>query len=257
MAGSENKDSASGKKTFFLYPPTVVGDRLVKDLLKRGYEVHVIKTHDQAVPVLRRFPDSILFINIDSGLKEAQWEEYIRNLTGDTSLRDVRIGILSYNEDQRLIKKYLIGMNIPCGFIRLKLGVEESTRIIMKALEANEARGRRKYVRALCEGSNLATFNMKVGDRIISGRIIDISVVGMAFSFGMDVGLKTGDILNDIQLNLKGSRCRIFGHITGQHREHKDRYILLFDSRTGVESVDKINDYIYRFLQEELQRMTL
>ena len=60
----------------------------------------------------------------------------------------VQIGILSYNEDRELAEKYLMDIGVQCGFIKLKLGLQESIAIILKTLEATEARGNRKYVRA-------------------------------------------------------------------------------------------------------------
>ena len=63
----------------------------------------------------------------------AEWEEYIKGIIGSEGTKDVRIGIVSYNENKELAEKYLMELMVPCGFIRLKLGIEESTQIILKA----------------------------------------------------------------------------------------------------------------------------
>ena len=88
-------------------------------------------------------------------------------------------------------------------FIKLKLGLEQSRSIILKTLEANEAKGRRKYLRIDCWQHRNTELNVKLGEKLCGGRIKDISSVGMAFIFDESQDLNKNTMLNDVQLKLR------------------------------------------------------
>ncbi|MDR1597159.1 MAG: PilZ domain-containing protein, partial [Treponema sp.] len=146
-----------GKKVFFLYPHSVIQDALVDELIMQGFEIYMLRDHKRARKLIERFPGSIMFINIDERLEEAEWEAYIQEILDNPQIQ-TKLGILSYNTDRELMEKYLMKMMVPCGYIQLKQGVKESTLIIHNALLANEAKGRRKSFRAACE-DNSGTMN--------------------------------------------------------------------------------------------------
>jgi hypothetical protein len=250
-----NKPQAWGKKVFFLYPHSVIQEQLVQALVRHEFELYLLKNHNRAIRILQKFPDSILYINIDEGLKEPEWEDYVRKLMSNPDTKTVRIGILSYNEDRALAEKYLMELAVPCGFIGLKLGLVESTQIIFKTLAANEARGRRKHVRATCSDPNQASFNVKVDNKVHDGSIVDISAAGMACTFKEDFQLKVGAHFDDIQLRLKGKLCMIAGRVAGFHREQKNRYVFMFDPDMTNDTKDKIYNFIHRTLQDYIEQI--
>ena len=244
-----------GKKVFFLYPHSVLHDGLIDIIVKQEYEVYLLKDHELATRAVSHFPNSILFINLDEGLSEPEWEAYIRDCMQSEGTRDVRIGILSYNEDNDLAEKYLMDIMVPCGFIRLKLGIVESAKILLKTLEANEARGRRKYVRISCGNSDKATFNIKLADKYHCGSVIDISSAGMACVFEDAVDIKVGANIADIQLRLKGALCRGSGRLAGINQSEKPRYVIMFDDDMEAATLQKIHSFVHAALQDELQRI--
>ncbi|MDR0602133.1 MAG: PilZ domain-containing protein, partial [Treponema sp.] len=150
-----------GKKVFLLYPHSVIHEEMLDILIMSGFETYTLRDHKRAAKLLEKFPDSIMFVNIDDGMPEREWETYIRDLQENPKTQGSRLGILSYNQDKALMEKYLMKLSVPCGYIQLKLGIQQSTKIILNALEANEARGRRKYIRAFCEDDHSATMNYK------------------------------------------------------------------------------------------------
>ncbi len=253
--GNNKPQQAWGKKIFFLYPHSVIQEQLVHALIQQEFELYLLKDHRRAVRILQKFPDSILFINIDEGLEESEWEDYVRNLMNSPETKEVRIGILSYNEERDLAEKYLMELAVPCGFIGLKLGLVESTQIIFKTLAANEARGRRKHVRATCKDPNQASFNVKMANKVYDGSIVDISAVGMACTFKADFQPKIGTRFDDIQLRLKGKLCMIAGRVAGFHHEQKNRYVLMFDPGMTNESKGKIYNFIHRTLQDDMDQI--
>ena len=70
-------------------------------------------------------------------------------------------------------------IGIQCGFIMLVPRLENLVNVFTKILNANEARGRRKYIRAKCKPDR-DTFNIKIENDLITGGILDISIAGMA-----------------------------------------------------------------------------
>lgn len=88
---------------------------------------------------------------------------YPPSVLQDPRTASVRVGILSYNNDPDLARHYLIDLSVPCGFIRLKLGLKESARILLTVLEANEARGQQKQVRTAVPPNAKVSFNVRSG----------------------------------------------------------------------------------------------
>ncbi len=253
----EARRTEFGKKVFFLYPHGVIRDRLVERIITNEYEVHLTKDHGRLLRLLEQFSDAIVFVNIDDGLSEPEWEEYIRGIMGNEKTSGVRIGILTYYENAELAQKYLMHVMVPCGFIVLKVGIEASTGIILKTLEANEARGRRKFVRVVCGGSHQATFNIKISGTLYNGRIIDISSAGMACTFDEKLNFEVGTQLEDIQLRLKGLICSVSGRLAGVSQEENARSIVIFSDETGEETRRKIRQFVSSTLQDELNNISL
>jgi hypothetical protein len=239
-----------GKKVFILYPPSVVQEEMIHLLIASEYEVALLKDKEHAVRAISKFPNSILFINIDERPAENQWEHFIRKILEGGKTGDVRVGILSYNDDPALKEKYLMDIGVPCGFVTLKLGLKESFKIIAKTLEANEAKGRRKFVRAACRPQDKASFNVKYEGDYLTGEIIDISSVGMACTFNKPQQLKAGTELDDIQLKLRAVLCRIGGTLVGINRDEGNTHVILFTKKISPRERHKIHTFVYDRLQE-------
>jgi len=244
-----------GKKVFFLYPQSVIQKDLIKEIVKYEYEVYVFNDHAIILKVIEKYPNSILFINIDSTLKESEWELYIKHIIQNPLTENVKIGILSSNENQKLIEKYVMEISVSCGYIVFKKGSNESLKILLKVLEASEAKGRRQFVRAKCTNKTDITFNVKVSYKVLSGNIYDISSIGMACSFN-DPNLNELPIntfFDDIQLRLKGTLIMLSGKVVGVRKQENDYYIVMFDNIFKDEMKrSKIQTFIHTFLQKEM-----
>jgi hypothetical protein len=248
----EENELTRGRKVFFLYPHSVLTEELLVDILSHEYEIYCLKDHGSAVRAAEAWQESIIFINIDEAFHEAKWEEWIRKLLAEPRTASTRLGILTYNPSPDLAKKYLMDMMLPCGFIQLKLGAAEAKKIILKTLEANDARGRRRYVRARCAGSSKATFNVSIKDSLMQGVVLDISAAGMAFQFDSIFNLTPGTPLTDIQLRMKGALCRLSGTFVGTVRGEAGRNLCMFQAPLPEETTAKIHKFIYQALQEEM-----
>jgi hypothetical protein len=241
---------AQGKKIFFLYPHSVIREEMLDILIMAGYETYTLLDEKKARKLLAMFPGSIMFINIDEGLKEHEWEAYTREVMEDPKTRGSRLGIMSYNQDRALMQKYLMDLAIPCGYIQLKLGLQESTKIILNALEANEARGRRKYLRADCQDDIHATMNYKSDTEIFYGKILDISSAGIAARIEKFANLPSNSLLREVQLKLRGGLIMTDMILMGRRHDNQAVYILLFGSKMNQENKLIIHHYIKQCLQK-------
>lgn len=247
-----------GRKVFFLYPPSVVKDELVARLLEQEYEVYMLKNVAMADRLIALYPDSIVFVNIDAGKSEPEWEDWLRSKIGKESLSSAGFGILTYNTDEELQRKYLMEIGIQCGFVKLKLGLEESTKILLSTLQANEAKGRRKYVRANCANDSISSINMREGPITAGGRIQDISVVGFSCIFNPDPALKKNTVLHDIQLKLRATLVKVEAVVFGSRIvDDQMQYVMLLAPRTDSVIRDKIRAYIQYALQAEIEDLAV
>ncbi len=218
-----------GKKVFFLFPPSVVKDELVFRLLEQEYEVYMLRDATAAKRLLAFYPDSLLFANIDDGMSEPEWEMWILGVLAEPSTANVGIGILTYNASDDLRRKYLMEIGTKCGLIHMKLGIDESTRLLLATLNANEAKGRRRYVRAECSG---------------------ISAVGFSCVFTPDPGFVKNTLVSDIQLRLRGALLTMSAIVFGiREQEGTSTYVFLFSPPLSGDSRTKISRYIQTALQ--------
>jgi len=253
----EQQPNTHGRKVFLLYPHSVIREEMLDILIMAGYETYTLVDEKKARKLLAKFPDSIMFINIDEGLKENEWEAYIRDIQNDPKTMDCRLGIMSYNQDKELMRKYLMEIAIPCGYIQLKLGLQESTRIILAALEANEARGLRKYIRAVCEEDINAVLNYKSDLGLYYGKILDISSAGIAARFEKISSLALNTLIKDVQIKLRGGLLRTDMHFMGQRHDNKNICIFLFDTKLSNENKLVIHHYIKQCLQKYIDSLKI
>jgi len=238
-------DDGAGKKVFLLYPHSVIREEMLDYLISSGFETYTLFDHKRAVKILERFPGSIMFINIDEGMSEKEWEAYVKSIQENPKTRGTMLGILSYNQDKSLMEKYLMDLNVPCGYIQLKLGIQESAKIIHNALYANEANGRRKYLRSFCEDDIHATMNYKCDEGFFQGKILDISSAGIAAKIPKFPAIKPHTLLYGVQLNLKGALVMVDAILVGKRGDDPDVFILLFDpSKMKLSSKQVIHHYI-------------
>ncbi|MDR1318557.1 MAG: PilZ domain-containing protein [Treponema sp.] len=241
---------AAGKKVFLLYPHSVIHEAMLDILIMNGFETYTLRDHKKALKILSLFPGSIMFVNIDEGMPEKEWETYIKDLQENSATNGTRLGILSYNQDKALMEKYLMKIAVPCGYIQLKLGIQESTRIILAALQANEAKGRRKYIRAFCEDDSYATMNYKDAEGLFQGKLLDISSAGMAARIPQFPDLPPNSLLRNIQLKLRGALVMTDAVLMGKRQDDKNVQILVFDpSKLTSDSKLVIHHYIKQCLQ--------
>jgi hypothetical protein len=249
------ENGAFGKRVFFLYPPPVLND-VVEELARQEFEVYLARDPKKVKRALKEFPESILFINLDEGLSEPEWAAYVQELRADPATASVGVGIVCMNEDKALQAKYLMELQVPCGFVVLKIGAAKTAEILAKTLEANEARGRRRFVRALC-APGAALCVVEQDGETLRGELSDLSSAGMALRFEGGKSLRPGTMLRSLQLSVKGARVLADGFVAARHEgEDSSAHVVMFDPKSLDDSRrDKLRSLVCKINQGAMDRL--
>jgi hypothetical protein len=238
-----------GKKIFFLYPPPVLTE-VVDQLARQEFEVYLVREHERLRKAISTFPDAIVFVNLDDGLDEAGWLAYVQSLRRDCP--QVGVGVITLNDDAELRQRYLMDLQVQCGFVVLKIGTAKTAEILTKTLEANEARGRRKFVRALCPpGSSQCAID--VDGSTLRAEISDLSSAGLALKFEGDASFKVGTVLREMALNIKGQRLTASGVVVakrGDADSAQGTHVVMFDPNSLDEARrEKLKSIVFKINQ--------
>jgi hypothetical protein len=238
-----------GKKVFFLYPPPVLTE-IVEELARREFEVYLTREHEKLKRFVVSSPDSIVFLNLDDGLEEAAWISYAETIMKEAP--SVGVGVITLNDNDDLREHYLMNLQVRCGFVILKIGAAKTSEILAKTLEANEARGRRKFVRADCiKGSASCASDFE--GATIRGELTDLSSAGMAVRFEGGISIKVGTVLRDISITVKGQRLLASGVIVAKREESSGNagvHVLMFDPSSLDEARrDKLKIIVFKINQ--------
>jgi hypothetical protein len=240
-----------GKKVFFLYPTASIQNQIITELVQQEYEVYTCRDQMRLMHVLKKYPDSIVFVNIDDGVPEAEWEKWISTLS--TALPLAKVGIFSSSNDEQLKDKYVNILHVSCGFMALKVDMSKAIPVILEILKVMNAKGRRKYLRATTERETAATMNMPLRGEIFNGVIKDISVVGFSCAFEYDIGLTKNALLKDIQIRLQSMLLKVEAIVFGSRMDDNEKiYVMIFTQRIDPEVRVKIRKYIQQNLQSKM-----
>jgi len=244
-----------GRKIFFLYPSAVVQNRITEELIQQEFEVYISKDHLKLRNCLKKYPDSIVFINIYDGMGEKEWETWVRGVQNDAETSQVSIGIISPGEDENLKRKYLMQIKIQGGYIALKSDLVPAIKQLFDTLRVLEAKGRRKYLRALVQNEPNTTVNLPHNGIFIKGIIKDISVVGFSCIFDEDPELAKNSLVQDLQVKLLTSILKTEGIVFGSRMdENQKTYVFLFTQRIDPETRARIRRYIQSNLQDKMDK---
>jgi hypothetical protein len=226
----------------------------VAELVQEEYEVYVVRDHVSLRRVLKRYPDSILFADIDERLPEQEWEAWIRDIMSDPATENVLIGIVSANDNEVLQRKYVNSVKVQCGYVTVKSDIRSVMKYIIDILNASEAKGRRKYIRVTTDNESMTTINMPHNGVYVNGVIKDISSAGLSCSFTPDPELEKNSLCSDIQIKLQSMILKVEGIIFGSRMDGLDKiYVTVFTQRTDPAVRVKIRKYIQAAIQAKME----
>jgi hypothetical protein len=254
---SGNDTEMTGKKIFFLYPSALIQNEIAWELVQQEYEIYHVRNHDGLRRALRRFPDSVVFINIDDGLSEKDWDSWIRMILADPALAQIKIGVLTTSGNEASLKKYTFAMKLPCGYTVVdRSDILKTVKQLYNVLQAVDARGRRKYIRATSENEALTTINIPHNAEYYKGVIKDISAVGLSCSFHVDPDLDKNALCQDMQIKLQSTILKAEGIVFGSRMDGLSKiYVFLFTQRMDPDVRIKIRTYIQATMQAKMNTL--
>jgi hypothetical protein len=248
-----------GKKIFFLYPPPVLSE-VAEELAKNEFEVYLVNDHRRLRALLAANGESILFVNIDKVPEGTHWETFVREILEDSSCRDVGVGVMTMNDiNPENREKYVMQLQVPCGYVVLKLGTNQTIDILKRTLDANEAKGKRKHVRAKCP-PGAGQCNVEIDGQMAYAEILDISSVGMAVSFEGGISLRAGTVLEKIAVHVRGTRLLVDGFVATQ-RPGEDgslvSVVMFHPNSLDEQRINKLKILVYKLNQHTMDQLLL
>ena len=253
MENNESPMDITGKKIFFLFPTVVVENKIISELIQQEYEVYVAKNKDTIRRVLREHKNSIVFVDINEQLKEAEWEAWITAVKNAPDTKTTAIGIVTANDDEKIKRKYLLTIKV-CGYTVLKFDLDKAIVHIIEILQSLDAKGRRKFIRATTTKDTNVTLNLSYNGAFVNGHIKDISVVGISCTIDGDPEIPKNTLFKDIQVKLQSSIIKVEAIVFGSRMEGYEKvYVMLFTPRIDPEVRTKIRKYIQHNLQSKME----
>ncbi len=269
------KTEIEGRKTFFIAPDlTFFSESYLEEFLARGYEAYIVKdfrfypVYEQVRIIVETCPDSILFFFIDSDVG-VDWEKFIKYIQrqfGDKALLGVLYAKGRSPEQKAALEKYfLFDLGLQCGCIELEYNREKNFTIIDKVMFANQACGRRKNVRAICDTSASANFLFQ--GAVVKGRVSDISV--SHFSFIPDPNYTFPDIplytkIDEVTLSFKGMRFKVPANLVIQREIGDGKILQVFlmlrsNGQSGLDEdlAEKVRERIYVMVTDKVKEILL
>jgi hypothetical protein len=242
-----------GRKVFFVFPTVVVQNRLIPELIQQEYEAYVVKDKERLKRVFKKHPNSILFIDIDEGMPEKEWDIWITGLMEASDTKGISIGIITNNDDEQIQRKYTEAIKVACGYTVLKSDLDKNMMSIAAGLQAVGAKGRRRYIRVTTERETNTTINLSMNGAYINGHIKDISIVGISCTIEGNPDIPKNALLKDMQIKLQTNLLKAEGIFFGSRMEGSEKvYVILFTQRLDPEVRTKIHKYIQSYLQNKM-----
>jgi hypothetical protein len=249
----ENLVDILGKKIFFLYPPALVQNDVVEELIQEEYEVYVIRDPERMKKILAKYPDSIVLVNISEQLAEGNWDAWIRAVMSDPATAGTAIGVLSPVGDENQRRKYVQVLKVRCGYIQVRSDSRTLVKQVLAALKGANAKGRRKYIRATPDSEAISAINLPLNNNYVKGTIKDISAMGLSCVFDEDPGLDKNSLCKDVQIKLQSVLLKVEGIVFGFRLDGDTKmYVILFTQRTDPAVRTKIRIYAHNVMQARL-----
>jgi hypothetical protein len=255
-----------GSKVFFIVPDlSVMPEDFVVSFFAKGFETyyvmddHYLDIASKVRIIMNLFPDVFLFLNVDRKLGGVNWPFLVRSIYDEYGER-AKIGVLcgkhiGGDAIAELERTYLYDIGIFCGCIPLEYNKAKNQSLLTGVLAANEAKGRRSSLRALC--GDTCTLNFSNEGRAYRGAVQDISISHFSCVFvGPDPDIKMYEKIDDIQLNLGGIICAVNGVLFAKRAaEGSVLYVFVFRDSKNRDGLDaemsaKVNSFIHRHFDQ-------
>lgn len=253
---NESELDIFGRKIFFLNPAYPVKKEIMSRLQAQEYEVYTIESYREAKPLLRKNPNSLLFVNIDAQLTHAAWFNYIRTYDRDDILATIKICVISERikaSDVAIFNKFV---NMVSDVIEFNEGIEGVAKQIQKILDETNAKGKRQYVRANLTHDKDASLFWNHGSKMHQLKLLDLSSIGMAVkcpSVLENQIIAKNFLLQDVTMRLGPKQMVVEAVIYGiKSTPEGTLWILLLLPSTPPSIREEIRTYVSKTIEEKM-----
>ncbi len=253
---NESEFDIFGRKIFFLNPAYPVKKEIMSRLQAQEYEVYTIESYREAKPLLRKNPNSLLFVNIDAQLTHAAWFNYIRTYDRDDILATIKICVISERikaSDVAIFNKFV---NMVSDVIEFNEGIEGVAKQIQKILDETNAKGKRQYVRANLTHDKDASLFWNHGSKMHQLKLLDLSSVGMAVKCPAVLEnqiIAKNFLLQDVTMRLGPKQMVVEAVIYGiKSTPEGTLWILLLLPSTPPSIKEEIRTYVSKTIEEKM-----
>ncbi|MBQ9630973.1 MAG: hypothetical protein IJR49_05250 [Treponema sp.] len=247
-----------GRKVFCLNPIYSTREVIIPHLREQEFEVCVIEHYMDAKNVLKQFPDSICFIDIDGQLEHEHWFSFIHSC--QELCPTVLFGILTSHTNAK--ERFLLArtVSLPLGFILMEESLDGIHSIIKDLLVRFGAKGRRQYVRASCTASSNASILIRTNNVAVELPLIDISLAGAAcilaeeYAKFFQIHLLFDDVT--IRLHQKEIQCDAVVYALAPYKNYC-KVVLLFKGIISHSAKSAIHSYVAEVLQGQVNKIIL
>lgn len=253
---NESELDIFGRKIFFLNPAYPVKKEIMSRLQAQEYEVYTIESYREAKPLLRKNPNSLLFVNIDAQLTHAAWFNYIRTYDRDDILATIKICVISERikaSDVAIFNKFV---NMVSDVIEFNEGIEGVAKQIQKILDETNAKGKRQYVRANLTHDKDASLFWNHGSKMHQLKLLNLSSVGMAVKCPAVLEnqiIAKNFLLQDVTMRLGPKQMVVEAVIYGiKSTPEGTLWILLLLPSTPPSIKEEIRTYVSKTIEEKM-----
>jgi len=250
-----HENSPMGRRVFFVNPPFYVTNVIIPRLTAMEFEVYSLDNFRLVKPVLRKYPDSICFINIDdSSLDFDGWFRFVESFEKDEVLSTIFFGVISQYAPKPTRMDFMLNVQLPAGFIQYTPDHDALVEIFTAILEMNGALGKRKYIRADCGRDPQIYAEVDLRVQKLPLMIQNISSVGIACYLGPNqLNLLEEKAVYRVTLNLK-EQAYPGSVVVLMKREIQGTNvaIMLFGQGLALSSKNMIREFIRKRIQFNL-----
>ncbi|MCI5830896.1 MAG: hypothetical protein UHY90_07220 [Treponema sp.] len=245
-----------GRKIFFLNPAYPVKKEIIPKLQAQEYEVYTIENYKEAKPLLRKNPDSILFINLDAQLTVPGWFNYVRTFDREDILQTIKVVVMSERIKQSDINIFNKFAHLPYEVIEFNEGIEGVINQVQKIVLDLNAKGKRQYVRANLSHDKDAALFWNYGSKMHHLKLLDISSIGMAVRCPAVLEnqiIVKNFLLQDVTMRLGTKQVVVEAVIYGTKQTTEGPlWILLLLPSTAPAIKEEIRAYVSKTIEEKM-----
>jgi hypothetical protein len=240
-----------GRLIFFLNPYDYAD--LIEEIFKNEYEIYPVYQLDKLELILTKYSTSILFINPDKNTNLI-FNKIILKISQNPLLYEISVNIICQNENDIALDSIDIKID---NFFYINNDKKNFKLFILKFLEDNHAKGRRKHIRACLNNEDKLKFSLKINNRIYNGFITNISKKAGAFNFDeKSLNLTTDTAVTDIEFKINENNVALTGKIYRNIEDFDENpYVILFNDEVIKQNDSAlIQSYIYQILQGTMKK---